>query len=292
MAVIPGLAGNPDLPQNYIPTTQAAVTGQSTPMRFPSEEPRYFTIIKFVKFQRNNPKTQAVRVDQADIVLPLPINLLEQYTMNYNEVALDKLGGADQAISEFIDRYQTNGGLDADQVGQWGEAFVNLTQALSRRAISFLSNDASGLLDRITGNVVNPHLTTIFHGVGLRSHDFRWKLAPKSAQEAQELARIRDYVRDHMHPTKKNEFLLNFPDEVYVSFHAGDRPFLYPILKSVVVDFALDPSSEGTNAFHVDDQPVIWDMQIRFQEVETATRETWQQSAGDTAAVSPPVGGT
>lgn len=267
--------GNSDLPEATIQSTRERVNGQSTPMRWPSEHGRYFTIIKFVKYDRKNAKMRATEVSQADIVLPLPSNLKEYYAIQYGDVALDKLGGAMDTVDDFVSDYISKGGNMAEMDwGAVGNAGIGLAQAMARNTASFFSNDLGGIVDRVTGNIVNPHITSIFRGVGLREHTLQWKMHAKSAEESKAIRDIINFIRSAMHPTKKSDFLLNFPDEIYVRFFADGKPFLYPIFKCVVTSIVADQGSEGTNAFFKGtDEPVVINMELSLKEVESLTRE-------------------
>jgi hypothetical protein len=273
-------AGNPDDPNAVIKRSREAVTGQDTPLRFPSEHGRYFTIIKFVTYNRTNPKVPAIKLDQADVVLPLPTNLREYYAIQYNDVEFDKLGGAVDAIDRVIGQYMSNGGdlMKSLEDAGAGAAGIELSQALARRTANFISDDLGGIIDRVQGNVVNPHITSVFRGVGLREHVLSWRLHPRSAKESADIRSIINLVRSKMHPTKKSDFLLNFPDEVYVKFYADSKPFLYPIFKAVVTSIDAPQSSDGTNAFYgKTDEPAFIDLTISIKEVEAVTRETFSE---------------
>lgn len=281
--------GNPDLPQAVIPAARAEVTGESKAMRFPAEHGRYFTLMKFVSYKRTNPKLQAMRVDQADVVLPLPSNLREYYSLAYNDVEFDQLGGLTDSSTRIIDDY-LSGGLDA--AGLTSEILKSggeLSEALTRRTANFISSELSGVIDRVTGTAVNPHITSVFKGVNLRSHSLQWKFVASSPEESKAITDIRDYIRNRAHPTKKSEFLLNFPDEVYVSFFAGDKPFLFQVFKSVVADVVSDLSSDGTNAFFKGtDAPVVVGFTVNLREVEGLTREDFvARDDGGAAAPTP-----
>lgn len=269
--------GNPDVPGQVIAQSrQNTVGGQS--MRYPSEHGRFFTIMDFVEYKRTNPKTQATRVDQADVVLPLPMNLREYYSIHYADVAFNNFGGAANEIEKYVNQYLAGGGLNMDKIG---DTVTGLSQALARNTLGYISDDLSGLIDRFAGNIVNPHVTAVFRGVAPREHVLQWRFTPRSAAESTAVRGIINYIRERMHPEKKNEFLLNFPDEVYVTFYADARPFLYPIFKSVVTGIDTNLSSEGTNAFfRGTDEPVVIDMTVTLKEVETLTREDFG-SRGD-----------
>lgn len=269
--------GNGDLPERVIPDSKKRVVGSGSPLKFPSEEMKYFTIIKFVTYSRTNPKSPAIRVDQSDIVLPLPSNLREYYSVHYGDVEFDKLGGVVNSVDKVVDNYLQSGDLfkALEESGSAGAA-VELSQALARRTASALSDDLGGVIDRLQGNIVNPHLTAVFRGVGLREHVLSWRLHARNARESRDIRKIVNHVRQRMHPAKKGDFLLDFPDEVYVKFFAGGRPFLYPIFKAVVTGVDSPQSSDGTNAFYAStDEPAVIDLTISVKEVEIATRETF-----------------
>lgn len=262
--------GNDDNPDRVIAESRTNTLGTQS-MRYPAEQGRYYTILDFVTYNRQNPKQKAIRLQQADVVLPLPMNLREWYSIQYGDVAFDKLGGAAEAVEPIINEYLSGGGIPLDKVG---EKLMGLSQALARNTAGFISDDLGGLIDRFAGNIVNPHITAVFRGVAPREHTLTWRFTPRSSAESTTVRGIVNYVRERMHPTKKNEFLLNFPDEVYVGFFADDKPFLYPIFKCVVVSVDVAQSSDGTNSFfRGTDEPTVIDMTLVLKEVESLTRE-------------------
>jgi hypothetical protein len=265
-----------DLPSENIQDSRDRVLGMA-PLQYPSEDLPYFTMIKFVTFNRTNPKLAGLRVDQADVVLPLPMNLREYYQIHYAEVDFSVLGGIDEVGTGLFRQYAETGSMPQEMWDSLGKNTVGLTQAMARKTLGFVSDGAS-LLDRIRSDIVNPHITSVFRGVSPRDHTLSWRLSATTAQESRTLSQIKDLFRDRMHPTKKDAFLLNFPDEVYVQFMAGNRQFLYPIFKAVLVGFEAPRSSDGTNAFFAGtDEPVITEFHLHLREVESATRETFTE---------------
>jgi hypothetical protein len=266
--------GNQDTPESVINQSRTGVNGISGSLRYPSEHGRYFTMIRFVKYQRTNPKRIATQVSQADIILPLPANLMEYYAIQYGDESFNQLGGLTSSVENRVNQYMKDGGFSTAVVEGAAVDFTEWSQAMARGTANYFSPEASSLLDRFQGNVVNPHITSIFKGVGLREHQLSWRLHAKDARESADIKKIRDFVRERMHPEKKSEFLLNFPDEVYVKFYANGKEFLYPIFKAVITSCSAELSSDGTNAFFKDtDEPVIVTFNITLKEVEAATRE-------------------
>jgi hypothetical protein len=282
-----------DLPQEVIPATRAQVNGQPGPLQHPGEMGRYYTLIQFIKYGRKNPKSRALGTAQADIVLPLPNNLREYYAIMYGDVEFDKIGGVMDVADQFVSDFQAGRAkLDADALADAGAATTELAQAVSRRFVNYISGDLGGVIDRVQGNVVNPHITAVFRGVGLREHTLSWTVTARTPQESRNVRRILDFVREKMHPTKKSAFLLNFPDEAYVRFCVDDQEFLYPIYKSVVTSLVIDPSSDGNNAFFKGtDAPVVTNFEITFKEVESLTREDFTgQPTGEGGIETPAQG--
>jgi hypothetical protein len=268
--------GNPDNPIEVMENSRRKVVGESTPLRFPSEAARYFTMLRFVEYKRDNPKKFSLETGTLDVILPLPSNLNEYYNISYGDDSFNQFGGVQNTVEQIYNDWASKGGSTASSFDVEGaaSAFTGWSQALARGTANYFSPELGGVIDRATGNVVNPHITSVFKGVALREHSFQWRLSAKSAKESAIIKNIRDSIRNRMHPEKKSEFLLNFPDEVYIKFFADGKPFLYPIFKSVVTAVASNLSSDGTNAFFKDtDEPVIIDLSITFKEVEAVTRE-------------------
>ena len=58
---------------------------QANLLKFPAVEPAFYSKFSFVQYSRNNPKERTVAIGtSAEIILPLPFNLKEQYSMNYS----------------------------------------------------------------------------------------------------------------------------------------------------------------------------------------------------------------
>jgi len=278
------MATTTDNPTTTIDASRGAMNGTGASLRYPSEIGRYYTIFTFVQYSRNNPKLPSTKINQADIVLPLPANLTEYYNIMYGDQELGVFGGALNTADKVINDYISGGGLDGESLKNAG---IGFSQALARRTANFFSSDLSSIIDVTQGTVINPHITSVFKGVALREHHFEWKLHAKDAGESATISSIINYFRDHMHPTKKSPFLLNFPDEVYVRFFAEDTPFLHTIYRAQVTSAVAERNSEGTKAFFKGtDEPVIVNFTVTLKEVEALTREDFTQTIGTASTPS------
>ncbi len=255
-------------PRDAMNQTKAALT-QANLLRFPATETAYFSTFNFVTYSRNNPKQQAVSTGSSvEITLPLPFNLKEQYSMNYSGADLGWIEAGIKAYNQIIANPGSAGAMDAAERVH----FEDLIQAFTRS--TFPNSDVVRQINRYTGTVINPHLVNVFQNTSLRTHNFQWQLSPTSPEEALALQNITRQFREKMHPTKRNEFILGFPDEVYVTMHGSS--FLYPVFKSVVQQVEFDYTDGRPNAWFTDGAPVTFTLSVALQEVETLTREDFQ----------------
>lgn len=258
-------------PREQINATKAGIS-QANLLQFPSTEAAYYSKFNFVTYSRNNPKERAVSTgSSAEITMPLPFNLQEQYSINYSGT---ELGWAEQAVMLAAKMIGNPGSLMAKEVVERVKA-EDLLQAMARS--TFPNSNIVQQVNRQTGTIVNPHLTNVFQNVALRQHNFNWQLSPTSQMEAIALQNIVRQFREKMHPTKRGEFIIGFPDECYVTMHGSS--FLYPVFKSVVQDVKIDYTDGRPNAWFTDGSPVTVSLSITLQEVETLTREDFTNNS-------------
>jgi hypothetical protein len=260
-------------PRDAITAARAALTSANV-LQFPATNGAYCSRFSFVAYSRSNPKFAPTTISStAEIILPLPFNLKEQYTMNYSGANLSWVESGIETMKDIMGNGGTITGEDTNIAGQ-GLA------AMARSA--FPNNILSQNFDVSTGTVVNPHLVNVFQGVNLRHHHFSWELSPTSTAEAQTLQKIVQTFRARMHPEKKpnNNFILGFPDQVYVTFYGSS--FLYPVFKAVIENVHINYTDGRPNAFFVDGSPVTISLDISLQEVESLTREDFEQQQATT----------
>lgn len=263
----------------------------------------YYTKITFRKYDRNNPASAPTEKNSGTVYLPIPIRLPEQYTLNYNGMALSTSGGMNQALNWTNENYPKiqaafnagNGWRDAIsgavgtawnnrpdvKIDSWKQMAVLMTK-------EWADTQPGAAFGRLIGAVQNPHMTAIFEGVHLRNFELEWKLSPRSVQESKSLLQIERFIKQHSHPAFTNNtfnFALDYPDEVYVTFENTD--YLEPIKKAVVTHISLDKAENGP-AFYASGAPVFYSLRIGFMEVEIRTAEDWGDG-GQAAVGSPPV---
>jgi len=133
-------------------------------------------------------------------------------------------------------------------------------------------------LNRFFGSAPNPHITALFQGVGLRQHEFQWKLAPGSAEESEKLSQIINALRGSMLPGRgKGNLTLEYPDECEIYIMGTNVNFMYhfktAVIKSMSTNFAPDGVLSffgGTGA------PTAVTLDLQFTETSIHTREDYE----------------
>ena len=265
----------------------------------------YSTYIRFVRSERSNPASPATEKLTGGISLPLPINIPEAYSIGYNNPALGNI------INEIKEIFITGGGLDSIAnvsreaagalSGGSSEAFlkalrdagstlggaasnrldnaiagrnaIDLARAFQAFAPKAFSDTAIGsAVAQQLGSIPNPHMTTVFAGLGPRTGELRWKISPRSKHESRQLNEMIRFIRKRIHPeVTPNGLSLLFPDEVYIDFYPAE--FLIPYKKSVVTNLVINNTPSGRPVFYEGGAPVEMDLVMTVQEVTPRTRD-------------------
>lgn len=249
----------------------------------------------------------------ATITLPIPANLQQQYAADYEESGIGMAGaflsgqmdlsdigeGASALIRDGKEMFTESSnkvakelGPSLDQLnppgdGGGGKAVgaIGLTAAaiggsatLGVLGTAVLGGDIIGGAIKggfkSMGFIMNPHLASIFTGVGKKSHSFQFKFMAQSEGESAMLQKIINTFRANMLPAYKyGRFGLTYPNEWEISFSAQTQKFLYRISTSVLKSFNVTYNGGGVPVFHTGGAPVEVDMQLTFSETTIETRD-------------------
>ena len=279
-------------------TTGFSQTGQPNILVFPEDLSTHYMAFQFYRYVFKDNSFQK-RVLHKTILLPVPLQLVEAINVNYNEASLGAVGGA---MSDLV--AQGNASAISAAAASVGEGAKSLTGAvmdsvvggspaallksqnanLGIASMGFRGGDgavAAGL-NRFFGSAPNPHITTLFQGVGLRSHQFQWKLAPGSKAESDTLATIINSMRASMLPERgKGNLTLKYPDECEIYIMGTNVNYMYhfktAVVKSMNTNFAPDGVLSffgGTGA------PTAVTIDIQLTETSIHTREDYDGEEG------------
>jgi len=278
-------------------------TGQSqgtdSILVFPMDLSTHYMAFQFYRYEFDQTSFKRRHLDKT-ILLPVPLQLVEAINVNYNEAALGAVGGA---ISDLAARGNKNEiGSAADNVikgasdllgavqdvaggSSISEMLTNQNNNLGILSMGFRGGDgvtAAGL-NRFFGSAPNPHITALFQGVGLRTHQFQWKLAPASKDESDKLGQIINTMRAAMLPARgKGNLTLKYPDECDIYIMGTGVDYMYHFKTAVIKTMNTNFAPDGVLSFFGETgAPTAVTLDLQLTETVIHTREDYENDKAD-----------
>jgi hypothetical protein len=124
---------------------------------------------------------------------------------------------------------------------------------------------------------VNPNTRTIFRGVSIREFSFNFKMIPRSAQEAREIASIIRFFRSELYPETFDVGGLplgyHFPNMFKLEFKHRNSNAKIPQLEYCFLRGVQSSYNPTGQSFHDDGYPNEIDMTLRFQEYRALSKK-------------------
>jgi hypothetical protein len=259
-------------------------------LSFPEEVPQYCCRLLFRKYVRPRPNQPINSTFGGVIRLPLPTNLVDNFSIEVSSPKLDILGNAPSDVM-MAGKAKMEQYAQELRSGKGALAFIKDAALEAAAIMPGISDSAGGASSKIgqlaqlqTGMVRNPHLTTIFDGVRLKSYNFTWKLSPRSETEANNLEEIIKNIKAFMHPALiGGGFALEYPYLTELTFSVGDNNILPNVKTSFITAMTINGAGGGTPAFYKDGKSVIVELGLAFQEINVQTRDDFIKNFNQTA---------
>jgi hypothetical protein len=238
------------------------------------------------------------------VTLPMPSNVSEANQTGWGEDSLSGLtAGMMGAASQFVTTAASGDLFGAapvtvdaakDVLSSKGAAKSTIQQLLTLNAAAAgikklgLNVNAESYRARVTGTVINPNLELLFNGPKLRSFQFTYKLAPRSATEAKQIRGMIKLFKKAMAPRRSSSaqdaFFLGAPDVFKVVFkHKGkDHPGLPTLKTCALVNFSVNYTADGFYSAYIDGQPVSVEMSMSFAELTPIYNDNYDNPNGNT----------
>lgn len=253
----------------------------ATTLKFPSDLGEHYVQFIFETYKKDSPLAKEIKTQPAIIQLPMSPNLTENYQASYKTEALNVLGGlAEQTVKDFEKAGGFN--MSAEKAGeQLGKSAVDVAKTSGKAALASLGATMGmaavpGLgaaVSRALGASVNPNMAVLFDNIGFRSHQFSFRLNPRTPQESATIKQIIAIMRQRMLPPKVNNFFFGFPDKANIKiFPVQPYPILECVLESMSINYA--PNGPAFYSVSSGGAPVMIEMQLQFKEIVLFTRET------------------
>ena len=297
---------NSELKELYEPTNKVTL---QYPMDLDNVHYLMFNVQRRFPINEDENAPQTTTKTYQTIVLPIPVNLADSRSVEYNNANLGVLGGlgagqitGQQAYRDLSMAVQTFGGqalktatsnitglIDSiiGEIGtNTGQAAINLATvggtayAMRNLGIGGLTGAAAALkfgqgVLYSQGKAYNPRAAILFNTVNFRDFTFNYRLIARNPTESQQITDIVRAFQTYMLPSYFGESNsgFNYPLEFGIEFAKPLQQHLFTfhpcVLKNVNVTYNGDT---GPAFFEGTNAPMIVDLSLQFQETKILTR--------------------
>ena len=168
-----------------------------------------------------------------------------------------------------------------------------INTALAGKAVNQLGGNvnATSLITRSTGQVLQSNMELLFDGPTLRSFPFVFDFTPRNYDEGQMVKKIIRTIKQAILPKNGDRgVFINSPDLFqlqYITANGQDHPFLNKFKIGAMSDISVNYAASGTYATYSDGTPVHIQMSLTFKELNPIYSEDFDKSDAD----GTPVGG-
>lgn len=193
-----------------------------------------------------------------------------QYSANWENKDLGPLAGLSDGFS--VENLIGEGGLGDLGVRGLIKAAANLPSQFG------IGGELGASLDLASAKVANPYKEQLFSNMGFRQFAFNYKFTPRNQTEYEQVKRIIQLFKYHMHPeVSPSKLFLEYPSEFEIKyFYKGEEnEHLSKISSCALTDVKITYGNQDafTTVKGQNGVPAEINMQLAFTELETLTNE-------------------
>ena len=198
-----------------------------------------------------------------------------QYSANWENKELGALAGATDFFKD---------GFSMDALLSAGKGVGELTIRSAIRAAANLpgelgiTGELGASIDLASGKVNNPYKEQLFSNMGFRQFAFNYKFNPRNKTEYQNVQRIIQLFKYHMHPEiSPSKMFLEYPSEFNIEYHykGTQNTNVSKISSCALTDVKITYGNQDafTTIRDMNGAPAEINMQLAFTELETLTND-------------------
>ena len=246
---------------------QAANDTGTQIFQYPSDLPMYYIQLDLAKYSRASWLTVGTLSTIASIVLPMPAQILDPTTVEYETKKLGTFGAVYDALGQDNPNNAAKGAAQK-LGGVAGSAIGNIANAITP--------EGAGAASAALGLAINNYLTVMLKGPTYKVHRFSWRFSPKSKEESVMLETIYLALREASAPALTTTFgsaFFQYPNLCTPKFHYADKTgmgnHLYYFKPCFIKNITANFTPNGTAAFYAASQAIEgFELTIFLEEVE------------------------
>lgn len=248
----------------------------------------HWLTFKAYKTEAADKFTPSVNSYKTTIKLPIPANLVENYSLIYTQRELQPVGNEIQKLMSNGKPFQDNIGQALKTVGA-NFAFNGLTKVGDSIATAAGAPDldTKRLLTGVVGAAINPHKVVYFDQVNFKQHQFEYIFVPRNRRESDEISRLINAFRYHAAPgfvnvklagqDVFNKHLFDYPE--YWKIYLSHETYYFSFLPCFLTDIRVNYTPSGVPTFVNDalgePAPSQVNISLSFQEAEIMTKDNY-----------------
>jgi hypothetical protein len=256
-------------------------------INIPEDLGEFYISMKFEKYQRRSITEPPRYIPVTGIRLPLPEELNDNLSMNYNTENLGTFLGSG---IETFNTMKINGPITEETGKSVLETALSGLGAFRNRILD-IQNKFTGLniraaIEAYSGLTFNEYQVVLFKSPNFKKHRFSWRLVPKNERESNNIANLIKIFKYCASPGLQGQtgFLFEFPEILRVSLHPQTE-YLYEFKPCVVENISINYAPNGLSFYKSTKAPVAVDFAISLQEVELWTKRDFEMAGIRTSQV-------
>lgn len=283
-----GTTGAANQPSAAMEASRTANKGNL--LSYPPDMRKYYINFAFGEYIRPNSYRNSIFKIEQHVALPMPSNLVSPSGVKLNSPELGgSLGAAAENVAAFSQEInQRNYGPSTTK------SVEESAKALKSQATGSIYNigvEAASLLPtvgetitQLVGAIPNPHVTVIFQGVDLKTHQFTWRFAPKNQGESKTIQQIIKEFKRRMLPNYKwgAANVLGYPSMVQITLEPNMEEQLYTFKKCMISSVNVNYAPNGVPSFFANSKyPTVIEFSVSLQELEIHTSQDYGGKNGE-----------
>ena len=265
-----------------------------TTLRQSNQDTIHFTMMEYVSKglggdagqfgggQRTNNRKSIGRV-----VLPIPagINDSNQVSWQSGEMNAGQMALAQIALTGITKGLKEAGETGADIVTKAaGAGAEDVKDAIAQTIAGAATGDQKALMQRTSGQVINPNMELLFNGPQLRDFSFAFNFTARSAGEGRTILRILRFFKQGMSPIRsESNLFLKSPHTFRLEYKNGSRDHkaLNKFKECALKSCALQYTPDGNYATFEDGVMTKYQMTLGFTELEPVFNDDYEEFSKD-----------
>ena len=265
-----------------------------TTLRQSNQDTIHFTMMEYVpkklggeagQFGGSQRTTSGRSIGRVVLPIPAGINDSNQVSWQSGEMNAGQMALAQIALTGITKGLKEAGETGADIVTKAaGAGAEDVKDAIAQTIAGAATGDQKALMQRTSGQVINPNMELLFNGPQLRDFSFAFNFTARSAGEGRTILRILRFFKQGMSPIRsESNLFLKSPHTFRLEYKNGSRDHkaLNKFKECALKSCALQYTPDGNYATFEDGVMTKYQMTLGFTELEPVFNDDYEEFSKD-----------